>query len=249
MSKVYITGDTHLPIDIGKLNSDNFPEGNSLTKDDYVIIAGDFGLLWNYKKTGFSVDSNPEDLCWSPEEIYWKTWLEDKPWTTLFIDGNHENHARLDSYPISDWHGGKVQFISPSIIHLMRGQIFDIGGYSIFTFGGGKSIDRGAAVGAEERDQGKIWWSREIPSKEEFDAGLEVLRNHGNKVDLVVTHSLPGIALNNMRIFGGGPLTVYFGDLLASGLEFQHWYSGHYHKDRTDGKFTVVFNEIKEIEL
>ena len=35
---IYITGDTHGEIDISKLASKNFPRGNSLTKDDYVII-------------------------------------------------------------------------------------------------------------------------------------------------------------------------------------------------------------------
>jgi len=38
---VYVTGDTHGHWDIKKLNSKNFPEGNSLTKNDYVIILGD----------------------------------------------------------------------------------------------------------------------------------------------------------------------------------------------------------------
>ena len=46
MSRVFVTGDTHIPIDVKKLNSDNFLEEKELTKDDYVIVAGDFGLLW-----------------------------------------------------------------------------------------------------------------------------------------------------------------------------------------------------------
>lgn len=37
---------------------------------------GDFGGVWNG----------------SPEENYWLDWLEDKPFTTLFISGNHENY-------------------------------------------------------------------------------------------------------------------------------------------------------------
>jgi len=43
---IVLAGDTHGSMDIAKLNSDNFPEGKKLTKDDYVIILGDFGLLW-----------------------------------------------------------------------------------------------------------------------------------------------------------------------------------------------------------
>lgn len=42
---IYVTGDTHGVIDIGKLGFKNFPEGKNLTKNDYVIICGDFGFV------------------------------------------------------------------------------------------------------------------------------------------------------------------------------------------------------------
>ena len=68
-------------------------------------------------------------------------WLDCKSFTTLFVDGNHENFDRLYEYPVEEWHGGKVHKIRPSVIHLMRGQIFEIEGKSIFTFGGASSHD------------------------------------------------------------------------------------------------------------
>ncbi len=43
---IFITGDTHCPSDIAKLKSENFPQ-ESLTKDDYIIIAGDAGFVWH----------------------------------------------------------------------------------------------------------------------------------------------------------------------------------------------------------
>ena len=82
-----------------------------MSKDDYVIILGDFGI-WRD----------------SPQQRWYLNWLEEKHFTTLFIDGNHENYDILDSYPVEEWHGGKVHFIKLSIIHLMRGQVFDIDG-------------------------------------------------------------------------------------------------------------------------
>ena len=39
---IYITGDTHCPFDISKFKPHYFPEGQTLTKEDYVIICGDF---------------------------------------------------------------------------------------------------------------------------------------------------------------------------------------------------------------
>lgn len=67
--------------------------------------------------------------------------MDSQPWTTLFVDGNHENFELLDDYPVSSWHGGKVHFIKESVIHLMRGQIDTIDGQTFFTFGGGYSCD------------------------------------------------------------------------------------------------------------
>ena len=59
-------------------------------------------------------------------EKYWLDWLDNKNFTTLFVDGNHENFTRLYNYPVEEWHGGKVHKIRDSVIHLMRGEIFDI---------------------------------------------------------------------------------------------------------------------------
>ena len=57
---IYVTGDTHGNIDIHKFNTTIFPEGKTLTKDDYVIVCGDFGLVWNN----------------DAEDKWWQKWLE-----------------------------------------------------------------------------------------------------------------------------------------------------------------------------
>ena len=41
-----MTGDIHASYDIAKLSESCFDTAG-LTKDDYVIICGDFGLVWN----------------------------------------------------------------------------------------------------------------------------------------------------------------------------------------------------------
>lgn len=124
---IYITGDTHCPIDMTKLNTRLFPEQHGLTKEDYLIICGDVGIVWA-----------PE----SGEDSWWQNWLEEKKFTTLFVDGNHENHQALQAYPVERWKGGKVHRIKPSVIHLMRGQVYEIDGCSFFTMGGAASRDR-----------------------------------------------------------------------------------------------------------
>ena len=42
---IYITGDCHA--EFHKLNKENFPEQKEMTKEDYVIICGDFGGVWD----------------------------------------------------------------------------------------------------------------------------------------------------------------------------------------------------------
>lgn len=102
---IYITGDIHG--DPTRLSKEAFPEQSKMTKEDYVIVCGDFGLVW--------------DQIESKTEEYWLNWLQNKPFTTLFVDGNHENHDRLDAMPVSEWNGGNVHFVRPNVIHLIRG--------------------------------------------------------------------------------------------------------------------------------
>ena len=57
------------------------------------------------------------------------------------MDGKHENFTRLYNYPVEEWYGGKVHKIRDSVLHLMRGEIFNIDNKNFFTFGGAKSHD------------------------------------------------------------------------------------------------------------
>lgn len=249
MSRIFITGDTHIPYDISKLNSKNFPEGKKLTKDDYVIILGDFGLIWNYKETGICIESNPIDNHWSKDEIYWKKWLEEKPWTTLFIDGNHENFDRLNTYPISKWKNGKVQKISDSIIHLMRGEIYNINDKKIFTFGGARSTDRGDVLGEEQAkaDIGKYWWREELPSQEEINNAINNLEKNDFKVDYILTHTLPNNLLMMLYFYEFDRLTSFLWNVYDM-TTFEHWYCGHFHDDRmVNYKTTIMYNDIVEL--
>ena len=92
---IYVTGDLHGQHDIEKLDETHFPEQHLLNKKDYVIVCGDFGLVW----------SNSEKV------LCWRNWLNGKPFTTLFVDGNHENFDLLNKYEVQNWSGGKVHFI------------------------------------------------------------------------------------------------------------------------------------------
>lgn len=126
---VFVTGDIHgNPV---RLSKDSFYEQKDFSgnKDEnIVIILGDFGLVWNRDGE-------------SKQEKYWLDWLNQKPFTTIFVDGNHENHKRLVTYPVKEWHGGKVHEIRSNVLHLMRGEVFTIEDKKFFAFGGASSHD------------------------------------------------------------------------------------------------------------
>jgi predicted phosphodiesterase len=236
---IYVTGDTHIPINIDKLSPENFPEQSSLTKNDYVIVCGDFGLIWNH---------NGENET----ERKWKKWLDERPFTTLFVDGNHENFDRLNNYQTEVWKGGKIHRITDSIIHLMRGQVFELEGKKFFTFGGARSVDRGVVTGTEHTDRGKNWWDAELPTMAEMDEARENLALHGNKVDVIITHDLPGreqTLLAKAWRFSVWPtyLNSFLDDIRIE-TEYDQWYAGHYHMDiALTPKIREIFNNVINI--
>lgn len=229
---ICITGDTHIPHDIHRLSMANWPEQKKLTKDDYLIICGDFGGLWDNSR----------------ENKYWLDWLAEKPYTILYVDGNHENFAVLDALPEIDYMGGRAHRIRENIYHLMRGYVFTIDGKTIFTMGGATSHDQAFRI------PGRSWWARELPDSEEYDRGRENLAAHGWTVDYIVTHCAPGSVQDRVCYYKEG----YFGyekDELTGYLEeiswracFKGWFFGHYHYDgEVFSGFRAIYNDIIEI--
>lgn len=246
---IFITGDCHRNFE--RLNPSIFPEQGEMTKEDYVIICGDFGGIWEQDET-------------DKQETMVLDWLECRPFTTLFVDGNHENFDRLNQYPVEWWNGGKVHKIRENVIHLMRGQVFELQGRTFFAFGGAKSHDiDGGILEPEDVDyqekleklrQGSLpyrinhrtWWKEELPSEEEMEEGRKNLEAHDYKVDFIVTHCAPSTTqyLLGGTTYKSDDLTEYFEELFKK-TQFCKWFFGHYHENEnmTD-KELVIYEQI-----
>lgn len=226
---IFLTGDTHGDIDIGKLKPEHFPAGDHLQKSDYVIILGDFGFIW--------------DPVESENERTWLNWLEECPWTTLFLDGNHENFGRLTTFPIEQWHGGTVQRIRSSVIHLMRGQIYDIEGLSFFVMGGARSSD------INQQRKGISWWPEEEPSQNEYQEAFRNLEEHNCQVDVILTHELPTKQLKELAPYQDAYELTDFLNSVRKGVEYQKWYCGHHHVDKgLSENIWVMYDDIIALE-
>lgn len=227
---IYVTGDTHQSIDISKLNAKNFPDQKGLTKDDYLIVCGDFGMVWSESK----------------EEHYWRKWLAERKYTTLFVDGNHENFDLLETYPKIEMFGGTVRKINDSIYQLLRGEVYTIQGKKFFTFGGAQSVDKCS------RKEFISWWSQEMPTTAEYEHGLAKLAEHNCEVDYIITHTtpkkfIPKLVLGNPKLITN-PIVERYLDQIYKTVKFQHWYHGHWHQDKNlADDITVIYNKIYKI--
>ncbi len=227
--KVYITGDKH-----GSLRPFfGLAERGLIQSSDYMIITGDAGYVW---------DDDYMLKVGTLEQLF--------PGTICFIDGNHENHRLLNSFPVSEWQGGRVHRLGERVYHLLRGEIFEINGDSYFTFGGARTVSHFV-----EGVEGIDWWLGEEPTEEELEYGKNRLGQHLHKIDYVITHEAPLFARTDIgrvkRIDEDYRLPEILEDwyrrISAEG-RMKKWYFGHMHVDqqiRPD--LRAIFNNIVEI--
>lgn len=251
---IYITGDCHS--DFAKFDKGLFPQQKDMTKDDFVIVVGDFGGVWYsanspyYKQQEKALDK-----------------LDSMPFTTLFIDGNHENFHLLNAYPVEEWKGGKIHRIRRSVYHLMRGEMFDLNGVKTFALGGASShdiddgiIDPDTTPNWEEVSdmwsmQGKMfriknisWWEEELPSRDEFIHCLETLDNNEYKCDLLLTHCCSTSTQKKINPNLQSDFLTDFLEIIKKRLKYKKHYFGHYHmnKELPDNEF-IIYEPITRI--
>lgn len=254
---IYVTGDTHTEFGrFTKYYRKRLPF--RMGEDDFCIVCGDFGLLW---EKGGTLDYNLD-------------WLSRLPFRILWVQGNHENYDMIAEYAPEEWNGGRVRHIvRDRIILLERGQVFQIEGKRFFTFGGASShdiqggildrtspsfkTDRIRAVNRKQpfRILNESWWAAELPGEEEIRESRRNLEQAGYEVDYVITHCASNRMQESMRryysgskpdngFYGQDVLTDYFEELEEK-LSFQKWYFGHYHDDiELDDKHILLYNRI-----
>lgn len=218
---IYITGDTHGNAARFKQFKKMFPK-----YQNHVLVCGDFGFVWDG----------------SEAERKRLLKLERYDCNIMFAEGTHDNLDALSKYPEEWFCSGRVRRIAKNVFWLMRGEIYNIEGVSVFAFGGGESID------ADEREAGVNWWPQELPDVEEIEKAKETLLKAENTVDIVITHQHPRLELGliDAQKESVNALTAFLGDT-ARKINYKHWYFGMDHIDRTiSPRMTAVFEKMLE---
>ena len=223
---VYITGDTHGGYDIDKLFNIDY------TEDDVLIICGDFGFVWerDYPKI-------------VGEQALLNLIMDSIPCTVLFVCGNHENFARLNKLPRVEKFGAEVGLVRDRCYHLLRGNVYTIEGKTYLAIGGAESHDK------KYRKEGISWWKEESITL----ADIEKAKKAG-KVNFVISHCVPDKVKERMCLDGVLPLeyimpstSEYMLSDLQEAIEYDYWFSGHYHEDLMIGKHFILYNDFVEI--
>lgn len=220
---IYITGDMHGDERIGEIEFFIVSHPDAT----YLIILGDFGAIWN-------------------EETSLIERLSALPTIILFIDGNHENFDLLNAYPREEWNGGYVHHIANNILHLMRGNIYEIENRTFFVFGGAVSADKNL------RKEGVSWWPQEEATECELNYAQSVLQGV-KKVDYVLTHCGNMEAVQKMHLNTGNiKLKVCWQSIKISTLlryiTYSIWFCGHYHLDCRIGKYIFLYKTFYRLK-
>lgn len=155
---VYVTGDVHGTEGLRRRLMRATTHEPMAGPDDYLVVAGDFGCVWEYGELAFDLKS--------AENVALDRLNRRKGPVVLFVPGNHENYDRLtgltepkvleswlframprhvkdqlvSGMPRMPWNGGMVRRVRSRILMLENG-IFDIGGLRILVAGGAPSHD------------------------------------------------------------------------------------------------------------
>lgn len=234
---ICVTGDIHG--ELWRFCEECMPSESTWTKDDVLIVCGDFGFIWYNESDRVGFQSNERAL----------NQLAQKPYTIVFCDGNHENFNRLFAYPEVEKFGNVAHKIRDNIFHLERGRIYTIQERSFFVFGGAYSIDR------YMRQKDINYWEQEIPCNEEYQLASNSLRKVNYNVDYIISHTCPSEIIKLMGFYPDVhdmELNGFF-DYLLYDVQFTQWFFGHWHIEKqinlpNGKKLRAIYHDIEAVK-
>lgn len=215
---IYLLSDIH-----GQADFKGLLEYIAKAQDnDLLIVLGDIGLCFGNSK---------ENNCFTDFFLSIEK-------NIAIVDGNHENFAFLKSFPEEEWCGGKVHRLSNNIVHLMRGNAFELNRKRFFVFGGCKSSEGWKKAG--------LYYEGEEPEADELSLAYETIKKNSFRFDYILTHKYEQNPPDATFCPALGELEKY----IEENVSYKHWYSGHNHEfNEPDEKHTVIYDELTELRI
>lgn len=232
---IYITGDTH-----GGFNHiEKFCCGEryeALLQQGTLIILGDTGINYYGDKR--------DDVL--------KKRLTSLPVVLFCIHGNHENRPQnIEGYVQKVCYGGIVyaQPEYPGILFAKDGEIYSFDSKQYMVIGGAYSVDKYYRLAS-----GNKWFEDEQPSARAKKLIENTLIERDHKIHGFLTHTcpiqyepiemfLPSIDQNKVD-----KSTEQWLGSIEEKTDYNIWYCGHYHTDKSVDKMRFLFKSIVKLE-
>ncbi len=227
---IYITGDTHRDFE----RIERFCDRMKTTEDDIMIILGDVGV--NYYG--------------GVRDEYIRRRLSQIPITFFCVHGNHEirPHNLSDIYHLDTFAGSAVYVDQnhPNQLFAIDGLTYNLGGRECLVIGGAYSVDK------EWRTPFVNWWPDEQVSSKDKKFIRQTLEERGWKHDIILSHTCPE-KYTPVEVFLPGidqkkvdKSMEKWLDTIEDRLDYNKWYCGHWHTDKSIDKMEFMFEDIVE---
>lgn len=226
---IWLTGDTHRHFE----RVFEFCEKNHTTTEDILIILGDAGI----------------NFCLDKRDRVLKEYLSTLEITLLCIHGNHEERPfMIKSYTEKEWHGGVVYCEEefPNLLFAKDGEIYEIGEKKAIVIGGAYSVDKHYRLSL-----GRTWFPTEQPTDEIKNDVERALDGVGWKIDAVLSHTVPlkyeptEMFLSSIDQSTVDKSTEEWLGKIEDRLDYNRWYCGHYHCDKSVDKIRIMFEDFE----
>jgi 3-oxoacid CoA-transferase subunit A len=227
-----ITGDKHG--DFRRV--ENLTIFGGTTRDDLLIILGDAGINYYGGK----------------RERQFKKLLSALPLAMFCIHGNHERRPEtLGTYQEVPFHGG-IAYSEPDYPNLFfakDGEIYNIDGRKCIVIGGAYSVDKEYRL-----ERNWAWWADEQPSDEIKRRVEQRLEVENWRIDVVLSHTAPlkyeprEMFLDFIDDSKVDKSTEIWLDTIEDRLDYDQWYCGHYHTEKSIDKLRFVYHDFLEFK-
>lgn len=248
------TGDTHGKV-IERFSFKRHPELRKLQKGDIIFQLGDFGQPFGpgtYKEAEYTFN-----------------FLNDKPWTTIIIGGNHDDYDFWESCPqVKIFNGiarqAKISDKTFSVFFIDEITILDIENNHILCIPKANSHDIWNLLDPEDVDfkskkkhmqkthqwfrvKHQSWWPQE---QMDIQKNMNFMEQHEKEhFDLILSHDAPGLIISWFNARSVPTEGERYLDMLRKTLDFDSWIHAHFHFDGIwnkihDNRITCLYYDI-----
>jgi 3-oxoacid CoA-transferase subunit A len=136
----------------------------------------------------------------------------------------------------------------PSLLFAKDGEIYNLDGRRCIAIGGAYSVDKYHRIANRWG-----WWADEQPSDEIKRRVEHRLDSENWRVDVVLSHTAP-LKYEPREVFLPGidqssvdKSTELWLDTIEDRLDYDQWYCGHYHTNKTIDKTRFLFEDYLEL--